>query len=109
MVINTGDRTVIGRIAALASKVGNQKTPIALEIEHFVTIISTLAVAVGVVFFIISVAMGYSALNAIIFCIGIIVAYVPEGLLCTVTVSMCTAYTYHTHIRYLIHIFQFLQ
>ncbi|CAH2319010.1 potassium-transporting ATPase alpha chain 2 [Pelobates cultripes] len=88
IVINTGDQTVIGRIASLASQVGNQKTPIALEIEHFVTMISALAVFVGGVFFIISIAMGYSALNAIIFCIGIVVAYVPEGLLCTVTVCL---------------------
>ncbi|XP_075695100.1 potassium-transporting ATPase alpha chain 2-like [Rhinoderma darwinii] len=88
LVINTGDRTVIGRIASLASQVGNQKTPIALEIEHFVHLISGLAVAVGVLFFIISVSMGYSALNAVIFCIGIVVAYVPEGLLATVTVCL---------------------
>ncbi|XP_068098327.1 potassium-transporting ATPase alpha chain 2-like [Hyperolius riggenbachi] len=88
IVINTGDRTVIGRIASLASQVGDQKTPIALEIEHFVHLISGLAVFVGVVFFIISIAMGYSALNAIIFCIGIVVAYVPEGLLATVTVCL---------------------
>ncbi|KAJ1133374.1 hypothetical protein NDU88_011669 [Pleurodeles waltl] len=88
IVINTGDRTVIGRIAFLASGVGNQKTPIALEIEHFVHMISGLAVAVGIVFFIISIAMGYNVLNSIIFCIGIVVAYVPEGLLATVTVCL---------------------
>ncbi|XP_018416834.1 PREDICTED: potassium-transporting ATPase alpha chain 2-like [Nanorana parkeri] len=88
IVINTGDHTVIGRIASLASQVGDQKTPIALEIEHFVHLISGLAVGVGVVFFIISISMGYSALNAVIFCIGIVVAYVPEGLLATVTVCL---------------------
>ncbi|KAG9462724.1 hypothetical protein GDO78_023250, partial [Eleutherodactylus coqui] len=88
IVINTGDRTVIGRIASLASQVGNQKTPIALEIEHFVHLISGLAVGVGILFFIISVSMGYSPLNSIIFCIGIVVAYVPEGLLATVTVCL---------------------
>ncbi|KAM4652188.1 potassium-transporting ATPase alpha chain 2-like [Discoglossus pictus] len=88
IVINTGDRTVIGRIASLASQVGDQKTPIALEIEHFVHMISCLAVGVGILFFIISISMGYSALNAIIFCIGIVVAYVPEGLLATVTVCL---------------------
>ncbi|XP_063797791.1 potassium-transporting ATPase alpha chain 2-like [Pseudophryne corroboree] len=88
IVINTGDKTVIGRIALLASQVGDQKTPIALEIEHFVHLISALAVGVGVLFFIISIAMGYSPLNSVIFCIGIVVAYVPEGLLATVTVCL---------------------
>ncbi|KAG9463349.1 hypothetical protein GDO78_021932 [Eleutherodactylus coqui] len=86
--IVTGDSTVIGRIASLASQVGNQKTPIALEIEHFVHLISGLAVGVGILFFIISVSMGYSPLNSIIFCIGIVVAYVPKGLLATVTVCL---------------------
>ncbi|XP_073441081.1 potassium-transporting ATPase alpha chain 2 [Dendrobates tinctorius] len=87
-VINTGDRTIIGRIASLASGVGNEKTPIAVEIEHFVHIVAGVAVSIGVLFFIIAMCMGYSALNSIIFLIGIIVANVPEGLLATVTVTL---------------------
>lgn len=87
MVINTGDRTIIGRIASLASGVGNEKTPIAVEIEHFVHIVAGFAVSIGVIFFIIAMSMGYSILNSIIFLTGIIVANVPEGLLATVTVS----------------------
>ncbi|XP_056398450.1 potassium-transporting ATPase alpha chain 2 isoform X2 [Hyla sarda] len=87
-VINTGDRTIIGRIASLASGVGNEKTPIAVEIEHFVHIVAAVACSVGVLFFIIAMCMGYSVLNSIIFLIGIIVANVPEGLLATVTVTL---------------------
>lgn len=89
MVINTGDRTVIGQIASLASGVGNEKTPIAIEIEHFVHIVAGVAVSIGVLFFIIAVSMKYHVLDSIIFLIGIIVANVPEGLLATVTVSPC--------------------
>ncbi|NWS19701.1 AT12A ATPase, partial [Pachyramphus minor] len=88
IVINTGDRTIIGRIASLASGVGNEKTPIAIEIEHFVYLVAGVAVSIGVVFFIISVSMRYKILDSIIFLIGIIVANVPEGLLATVTVSL---------------------
>ncbi|KAG8434752.1 hypothetical protein GDO86_012920 [Hymenochirus boettgeri] len=88
IVINTGDRTIIGRIASLASEVGNEKTPIAVEIEHFVHIVAGVAVSIGIIFFIIAMCMGYSALNSIIFLIGIIVANVPEGLLATVTVTL---------------------
>ncbi|CAN2388096.1 potassium:proton exchanging ATPase activity [Pristimantis euphronides] len=87
-VINTGDRTIIGRIASLTSGVGNEKTPIAVEIEHFVHIVAGVAVSVGVLFFIIAMCMGYTVLNSIIFLIGIIVANVPEGLLATVTVTL---------------------
>ncbi|XP_060643414.2 potassium-transporting ATPase alpha chain 2 [Anolis sagrei] len=88
MVINTGDNTIIGRIASLASGVGNEKTPIALEIEHFVHIVAGVAISIGVLFFVIAVSMGYHVLDSIIFLIGIIVANVPEGLLATVTVSL---------------------
>ncbi|KAM9604690.1 potassium-transporting ATPase alpha chain 2 [Trichechus inunguis] len=88
MVINTGDRTVIGQIASLASGVGNEKTPIAIEIEHFVHIVAGVAVSIGIIFFIIAVSMKYPVLYSIIFLIGIIVANVPEGLLATVTVTL---------------------
>nr|XP_033773234.1 potassium-transporting ATPase alpha chain 2 isoform X2 [Geotrypetes seraphini] len=88
IVINTGDNTIIGRIASLASGVGNEKTPIAVEIEHFVHIVAGVAVSVGIIFFIIAVSLGYKILDSIIFLIGIIVANVPEGLLATVTVTL---------------------
>ncbi|XP_063167558.1 potassium-transporting ATPase alpha chain 2 [Candoia aspera] len=88
MVVNTGDNTIIGRIASLASGVGNEKTPIALEIEHFVHIVAGVAISIGVLFFIIAVSMHYHVLDSVIFLIGIIVANVPEGLLATVTVSL---------------------
>nr|KAF6372967.1 ATPase H+/K+ transporting non-gastric alpha2 subunit [Pipistrellus kuhlii] len=88
MVINTGDRTIIGHIASLASGVGNEKTPIATEIEHFVHIVAGVAISIGVLFFIIAVSMKYRVLDSIIFLIGIIVANVPEGLLATVTVTL---------------------
>ncbi|XP_005888792.2 potassium-transporting ATPase alpha chain 2 [Bos mutus] len=88
MVINTGDRTIIGQIASLASGVKDLKTPIAIEIEHFVHIVAGVAVSIGVIFFIIAVSMKYYVLDSIIFLIGIIVANVPEGLLATVTVTL---------------------
>ncbi|KAK2497246.1 hypothetical protein MC885_020874 [Smutsia gigantea] len=88
MVINTGDRTIIGQIASLASGVGNEKTPIAIEIEHFVHIVAGVAVSIGILFFIIAMSMQYYILDSIIFLIGITVANVPEGLLATVTVTL---------------------
>jgi len=88
MVIRTGDRTVMGRIANLASGLSTGDTPIAREIEHFIHIITSVAVFLGVTFFIIAFALGYYWLDAVIFLIGIIVANVPEGLLATVTVCL---------------------
>ncbi|XP_068097556.1 sodium/potassium-transporting ATPase subunit alpha-3 isoform X2 [Hyperolius riggenbachi] len=88
VVIATGDRTVMGRIATLASGLEVGKTPIAKEIEHFIHLITGVAVFLGISFFVLSLILGYSWLEAVIFLIGIIVANVPEGLLATVTVCL---------------------
>merc|ERR1719204_3010561 len=88
IVIQTGDRTAMGRIAILASGRETEDTPIAKEIHHFINIITGVAVFLGVTFFIIAFILGYYWLDAVIFLIGIIVANVPEGLLATVTVCL---------------------
>jgi len=88
IVIRCGDNTVMGRIAALASCVDSGDSPIAQEIEHFIHIITGVAVLLGVVFFVLAFVLGYHWLEAVIFLIGIIVANVPEGLLATVTVCL---------------------
>ncbi|KAK1167895.1 sodium/potassium-transporting ATPase subunit alpha-1-like [Acipenser oxyrinchus oxyrinchus] len=88
IVIKTGDHTVIGRIATLTSGLEVGQTPISIEIEHFIHIITGVAVFLSTTFFILSLILGYSWLEAVIFLIGIIVANVPEGLLATVTVCL---------------------
>ncbi|XP_071176809.1 sodium/potassium-transporting ATPase subunit alpha-like isoform X2 [Mytilus edulis] len=88
IVVRTGDTTVMGRIANLASGLEVGTTPIAKEIAHFIHIITGVAVFLGVSFFIIAFILGYFWLDAVIFLIGIIVANVPEGLLATVTVCL---------------------
>ena len=88
IVVKTGDNTIMGRIANLASGLAVNETPIAREIHYFINIITGVAVFLGVTFFIIALIMGYYWLDAVIFLIGIIVANVPEGLLATVTVCL---------------------
>ncbi|CAG0919206.1 unnamed protein product [Notodromas monacha] len=88
LVVQTGDNTVMGRIAGLASGLETGETPIAKEIAHFIHIITGVAVFLGVTFFLIAFILGYHWLDAVIFLIGIIVANVPEGLLATVTVCL---------------------
>lgn len=62
-------------------------TPIAIEIAHFIHLITGVAVFLGVTFFVLALVLGYYWVEAVIFLIGILVANVPEGLLATVTVS----------------------
>ncbi|XP_010886547.2 sodium/potassium-transporting ATPase subunit alpha-1 [Esox lucius] len=88
VVINTGDHTIMGRIATLAMNLEGGKTPLNIEIDHFIQIITGVSVFFGVTFLILSVILGYGVLASVIFLIGIIVANVPEGLLATVTVCL---------------------
>lgn len=88
MVFKTGDSTVIGRIAGLASSADAHSTTLAIEIEKFIYIISAIAITLGIVFFCAGFAVGYPVITNIVFAIGIIVANVPEGLLATVTVAL---------------------
>lgn len=91
IVFSTGDRTMMGRIAKLADSTEQIETPISREINHFVLMISTVAITIGVLFFIVSFVKrpGLSyIITHFVFLIGIIVANVPEGLLATVTVSL---------------------
>ncbi|KAI3389795.1 hypothetical protein SNEBB_001941 [Seison nebaliae] len=88
LVIRCGDNTVMGRIANLTSNLDSGQTPISREIDHFIHIISGVAIFLGVSFFIIAKSLQYRWLDAVIFLIGIIVANVPEGLLATVTVCL---------------------
>ena len=88
IVIFTGDNTVIGKIANLAQSAKSSQTTLSIEIHRFIKIISLVAIALGVTFFIAGIALKYPIITNLVFAIGIIVANVPEGLLATVTVSL---------------------
>ncbi|CAD5207829.1 unnamed protein product [Bursaphelenchus okinawaensis] len=88
VVILTGDRTIMGRIAALTSQVNSGKTPLSTEMDNFVHLIGVVAVVIGVVFFAISISLNGSFVEACIFFIGIVVANVPEGIVATITVAL---------------------
>ncbi len=88
----------MGRIASLASNLEGGQTPISKEIEHFIHIITGVAIFLGLTFLILSVILGYTWLEGVIFLIGIIVANVPEGLPATVTVSQSNI-MFHTYLQ----------
>ena len=88
VVIGSGDRTVMGQIAGLATETSGEASPINKEIARFIGLISYVAITLGVVFFIVNLTNGTNIIANVVFIIGIIVANVPEGLLATVTVSL---------------------
>lgn len=72
----------------MASSAEAVETPLAIEIQRFILIISAVAMSLGVIFFIFGMIYKYPPITNLVFAIGIIVANVPEGLLATVTVSL---------------------
>ncbi|XP_036149154.1 sodium/potassium-transporting ATPase subunit alpha-B-like isoform X1 [Monomorium pharaonis] len=85
IVIATGDRTMIGRLAGLTSQLAKIETPIAKEIRHFVEIITIVAILCGLVFFGLSLLLEPNIVRAFTYLLGIVIANVPEVLLVTVT------------------------
>lgn len=49
---------------------------------------ATIAVIIGAIFFIAGFIIGYQVITNLIFAVGIIVGFVPEGLLATVTIAL---------------------
>jgi ATPase, P-type (transporting), HAD superfamily, subfamily IC len=91
VVFGIGHNTQIGNLATLTQQTSGVDTPIRKELNHFIRVISTIAVIMGVIFFILAFFIQNVFLASLIFAIGIIVANVPEGLLPTVTLALSLA------------------
>lgn len=91
VVFGTGQNTQIGNLAILTEQILSVDTPIRKELNHFIKIISAIAIFLGVTFFILAFLIQDVFLASLIFAIGIIVANVPEGLLPTVTLALSLA------------------
>lgn len=88
IVINTGDLTVAGRLAAYSVEHTRKETPISKEVSEFMQIVTVSAVALGCFLFVVAFLLGYHWIDAILFLIGVIVASVPEGMLAIVTIAL---------------------
>ena len=91
LVFATGMHTAFGRIAHLTQATVDVPSPLQKEIATLSRVIAMLALAIGVVVFVIGRFIGLSTSVSLVFAIGIIVANVPEGLLPTVTMAMAMA------------------
>lgn len=89
VVVNTGMKTKFGQIAVLTQEIGEEPSPLQKEIAHTAKYDFILAIAVGIVFFLISqIWLHLSFYSSILFMIGVMVACVPEGLQVTVSSAL---------------------
>jgi P-type Ca2+ transporter type 2C len=89
VVYATGMKTEFGRIAHLTQSIGNELSPLQREIAVVTKMVTVIAVGLGLLFFVLAVALGGMRWAAgFVFGLGMIVAFVPEGLLPTVTLAL---------------------
>ncbi|HPL28613.1 MAG TPA: cation-transporting P-type ATPase, partial [Anaerolineae bacterium] len=89
VVFATGARSAFGRIAQLTQSVAAEESPLQVEVGRATRVITFAAVTIGVVFFLAATAFTTTPLlEGFIFAIGIVVAFVPEGMLPLVTLSL---------------------
>ena len=89
VVFATGMNTEFGKIAGLTQNIKNEESPLQKEMGRVTKIVSFIAVGIGLLFFLLAAVFTKTNITEnFIFTLGMIVAFVPEGLLPTVTLSL---------------------
>ncbi len=89
MVVATGMNTEFGQIARLTESQKTKELPLERELNHLTRQITIIALIIGILFFFLAVFfVNYPIAKSFIFALGMIVAFIPEGLLPTVTLSL---------------------
>lgn len=89
VAITTGMQTEFGKIASLTQKQNKETSPLQLELNRLTKQISLIAMGIGVAFFVAAILVVHHPIaQSFIFALGMIVAFIPEGLLPTVTLSL---------------------
>ena len=89
IVFATGPDTQIGSLSKSTAEIETHKSSLEIQIERITKIVAIIAVAVGIITFLLSVFVTELKVSAaLLFAIGIIVANIPEGLMPTVSLSL---------------------
>jgi calcium-translocating P-type ATPase len=89
VVVATGMRTELGRIAALSERVKSEQSPLERQVRRVAWLIAIIAVVMALAFMpAATLGAGLSFQQAIVFAVGLITGNVPEGLLPVITLSL---------------------
>jgi calcium-translocating P-type ATPase len=84
----TGSATRLADIAAMTRRTHPPPSPLAVRLNRVVGVVAAVALAIGVAFFGIALALGTDPVDGFVLALGVTVALVPEGLLPTVTLAL---------------------
>ena len=92
IVIEIGMKSEFGKIANLTQNMKEEDSPLQKEMNRLTKQVSMMAIGFGIVFFIAALFLVDQPIaSSFIFALGMIVAFIPEGLLPTVTLSLAMA------------------
>ncbi|MGD9692517.1 MAG: cation-translocating P-type ATPase [Phycisphaerales bacterium] len=91
VVVATGTRTEIGRLAADVLTASAGKPPLLVRLERFTRVVGFSAVGAAAVVGAIGVATGYGAGEMFLFAVALAVSAIPEGLPVAITVALAVA------------------
>jgi len=92
VVIEIGMKTEFGKIADLTQNMKKEDSPLQRELNRLTKQISIIAIAFGIFFFAAALFLVKEPMaSSFIFALGMVVAFIPEGLLPTVTLSLAMA------------------
>jgi magnesium-transporting ATPase (P-type) len=89
VVFATGMESEFGKIAHMTQTMEEEPSPLQKELMNVTRVVTVIAISIGLLFFILMVVLTDVTLaESFIFGLGMIVAFVPEGLLPTVTLAL---------------------
>lgn len=88
LVVSTGMKTQIGKIATLIQETDEVQTPLQLRLKELGKYIGIITIAICIIIFLISYLSGNSLIDSFMIAISLAVAAVPEGLPAVVTIAL---------------------
>ncbi len=88
VVVFTGTKTEMGKIASLTQKEEKSESPLQKELKIVANRLAIFAILIGIILFGVSIYRGLDLYYALIYGLGITVAIVPQGLPMQVTVAL---------------------
>ena len=88
VVVATGSRTVLGRIAKDVQELGVTKAPLQEKIDRFANTIGIIVLVASALLFLIGILVGISAQDMFMTAVAAAVATIPEGLPIVVTITL---------------------
>ncbi len=88
VVVTTGMRTELGRIATLLGQVKDEPTPLQTRLDHLGKVLAAVGVGVAALVFVLGLLRDESIRDMLLTAVSIAVAVVPEGLPAVVTITL---------------------